>query len=232
MNEMPVFRRSRSDASAALSLLDATEPESLRHLQQWRDLLSARTYSERIIAPLARHALGWRFENIGPARRALLLPSLFLPTESDQLRQARQLLSSLQRTQGEEVDGGVSERSLLVDGVTLLWAWASRATEWLCSKALQAIGIDTNKSSNQSDSLKGATRVVQLPRAEGAVAHNHCRVTVFAGGADGLVDLTSLERSLCSYDITIHVVLGYEHMDTIWADSAADIIYPAITTHS
>jgi hypothetical protein len=218
------------EVDAAISLLDAVDAISVSRLQQWRDLLSARTYSERLIAPLARLALGWRFQNISPARRAQLLPNLFLPASSVQLMQAKQLLCSLRQARGADRRGQVPGPSSLITGtVRLVWGCVAQVTGYLCARAMEAIGFAGQRDLNQQGSSKLAARVERLPPADGARRDARCRVTVFAGDADGLVNLDCLERNLSVYDTTLRIVSGYEHMDTIWADSAADVVFPTIT---
>jgi pimeloyl-ACP methyl ester carboxylesterase len=95
---------------------------------------------------------------------------------------------------------------------------------------MQAIGFTGEIEPRQRDySSKPVARVVRQPVADGARGDGRSRVHVFAGDTDGLVDLACLERNLSNYDTTLQIVPGYEHMDTIWADSAADVVFPSIT---
>ena len=54
-----------------------------------------------------------------------------------------------------------------------------------------------------------------------------CPVAVFAGGKDYLIDPYVVQQRVKTCILT-HIQEGFEHLDLIWADRAADVIFPDI----
>jgi pimeloyl-ACP methyl ester carboxylesterase len=179
---------------------------ALRSLRLWRDLLTPTTYCSYIIAPLARLVLGWEFRNISRARRTNLLHTLFQDTPTAMALRLFELAGGARRRQ--------RRRSGIVDALT----WCASTTGNLVKRVFhRSVMAEQNTQSIQLPCARPPARLL-VP----------CRVTAVVGGSDGLVDAGNLERALSQCDAVVHVIPGYEHMDTLWADGAVEKVFCVI----
>ena len=205
----------------------------LESLQSWRDVLSERAYCDWLVAPIARLALGWRFRNIAADRRTALLPHLFAPASSRAVMAAVEVIRSSETHVARCAGYGSSLSCSLrwcLNYTALAVEAALRMLQWL-------LLLRPRKTGRSSDAVL-PTQHIQLPPTARipATGGGVCRVLVFAGGADALIDWQVLEGGVRGLPCAVHVVPGYEHLDPLWADSAPErvfrLIYDSISTSS
>lgn len=190
----------------------------LQALPLWRDLLAPAAYVAYVVSPIARLALGWGFYNISPQRRRELLPTLFpqaLSTGATHLVDSYRLCSENSEGLGNRITVQSVVRWCCRRMLGVVWS----AVEWVCPRAH---GLGRHKT---------RLELAPISISEDGPASQRlppCRVTAVVGTCDALMDPSSLEPALAQLETEVHIVSGYEHMDTLWADDVEDEVFSII----
>lgn len=216
----------------------------LTSLQLWRDLLQPATYTY-LVSIICKYTLGWRNSNISPQRRCELLPHLFSPTSTGAL--VKLLYAS---TQNVRMSGGFV--SVCGNNVRALVRWLLNCTCITLDVAIYIMRyILRGPTAGVVDSTKNETsmkRLVDTSYADHTEIISHLgkrsalsvgenkklNVTVVVGDQDALYSRSEVAQRLhqirqkCTFLEDVHVIAGYEHMDTLWADDARSVVFPIV----
>ena len=106
--------------------------------------------------------------------------------------------------------------------------------EHVCAAVKDTTSSSTLRADKEIQDYNNNTSVPTPRSAVKSSINKKPRILSFVGSEDPLSNLAELESTLAalreqySFENDVRVIAGYEHMDTLWADTAPEIIFSAI----
>eukprot|EP01032_Pedospumella_encystans_P009835 gene9835-11547_t len=131
-------------------------------------------------------------------------------------------------------DVSLSLASKLVSFHSTTVAYDRSSKEHVCAVANDTTSSSRLRADKEIQDYNNNTSVPTPRSAVKSSASRKPRILSFVGSEDTLSNLAELECALAnlseqfSFENDVRVIAGYEHMDTLWADTAPEIIFSAI----